>query len=247
MELKILTMNIWRYYKWDKRKKKVIQFLKKQNADVVLFQEAASDSRLKKFNNQVEELNRELRYPYHAFHKLTKMDKWHEKPINWDMGYGFGILSKFPITSSKLHILPHIEKQKDFGFLHCIINITSGGIDLINVHFENTNNGSEKHLHETIKWCKLNNISPIIAGDFNLLDTNKLIKILGDSYEISYEIAPYFSFMPTLFSHNKEPVTLDYIVAHKKKFHIKKIRCIGKEVIEVTDHNPVLALIEIKE
>ena len=60
--LKIVTLNLWRYYDWEKRKDKVIDFLKKQEADIVFLQEAAYDERLKdKWSNQVEEINKILK------------------------------------------------------------------------------------------------------------------------------------------------------------------------------------------
>jgi len=46
MEFKILTLNVWRYYEWEKRKEKVIKFLKNQNAEIIFLQEAAHDERL---------------------------------------------------------------------------------------------------------------------------------------------------------------------------------------------------------
>jgi len=57
--MKILTLNIWRYFDWEKRKSNLIKFLKKENADIVFLQEAAFDDRLK-WDNQVQEINEEL-------------------------------------------------------------------------------------------------------------------------------------------------------------------------------------------
>jgi len=90
MKLKILTINIWRYYEWEKRKEKLIQFLKKQNADIIFMQEVAYDERLKdKWKNQIEEINTEVKYESSAFEKLMEMEKWHEKPIYWVMDLEF--------------------------------------------------------------------------------------------------------------------------------------------------------------
>lgn len=241
MELRILTINIWKYYEWERRKNKLVKFLKKQDADIIFLQEAAYDDRLKsKFKNQIDEINRELNYKKFTFLKLAKMTKWHKKSIDWIMYYGFGILSKFPIKHTELIILPHIKKEKDFGFLHAILKTSEGDIDLINVHFENTDEGSREHLKQTLEWCKKRKIKPIIAGDFNIKITKKLIEIADSEYYISYKIKPYVSFMPTDFSNNDEPITLDYIIAHKDKFSIKEVECIQNDV---SDHNPVVALV----
>jgi len=34
MKLKVLTINLWRYYEWGRRKEKVIKFLKERDADI---------------------------------------------------------------------------------------------------------------------------------------------------------------------------------------------------------------------
>ena len=242
--MKVLTINIWRYFDWDKRKKPLVSFLKKQNSDIVFLQEAAYDDRLKKkYQNQVHELNQSLGYKYFIFAKESEMKKWHKKPIDWVMYYGLGILSKFRIKSSEMVILPHISKDKDFGFLYAVIETPKGDIDIINVHLENSDEGSRAHLKFLLNWCKKRKINPIIVGDFNMKQTKVLLSLTEKDFSISYKIKPYFSFMPTEFSNNKEPITLDYIIADKQKFEIKNIECIQDSP---SDHNPVLAKIRIK-
>lgn len=243
MKLKVLTLNMWRYYEWEKRKKHLIKFLKGQDADIVFLQEAAYDERLKdKWSNQVKEINEDLKYSGETFGKLMEMKKWHEKPIDWIMYYGFGILSKYPIKYSEVIVLPPVEKDKKFGFMHTIIETPEGDIDLIDVHFENTNAGSKEHLKKTLEWCKNKRVNPIIAGDFNMKITEDLKEISEENYCISYLIKPYKSFMPTKFSYDKVPVTLDYILAHKKKFKMSDVECINNRV---SDHNPVIATINV--
>ncbi len=244
MKIKVLTTNIWKYYEWEKRKEKLINFLKDQNADVVFLQEVAYDERLKgKWKNQVEEINEQVGYSFSTFDKLMKMKKWHDKPISWVMFYGFGILSRYPIKHSEVIILPFIEKNKKFGFMHVVIETPKEDIDLINVHFENTNKGSKEHLRRTLNWCKEKRIKPIIAGDFNMKIIEDLKELAGENYEISYLIKPYKSFMPTEFSHDEVPITLDYIIIHKEKFKFINVECINNDI---SDHNPVFAEIKIK-
>lgn len=240
--MKIITINVWRYYEWKKRKRKLLNFLKKENADVVLFQEAASSEKLK-WQNQIEEINEKLDYPFFAFEKLIKMTKWHEKPIDYKMYYGFGILSKYKIKKTELVKLNHVLKDKDFGFMYVTIEVDKKDMDLLSVHFENTDEGSKQQLKETIKWCENKKIYPIISGDFNMKDTQTLKEIAGKDYEISYFIKKYFSFMPTEFSNNKEPITLDYVIVHKNKFKINDVKCIEDSP---SDHRPLVANIQPK-
>lgn len=244
MILKVLTLNIWRYFEWEKRKEKVINFLKKQNADIVLLQEAAYDERLKKkWKNQVDEINSQLKYKDSRLSKLADMAKWNGQPISWKMYYGLGILSKYPIKHHKLIILPHVKEKKDFGFTHATLETAKGDIDIINVHFENTDEGSKKHLKLTLEYCKKKKICPIIAGDFNSLITKNVLDLADKDYFISYKIKKYKSFPPTPFSHNKVPVTLDYILAHKSLFRMKTINCF--ENSDISDHKPMIAEVEI--
>lgn len=243
MKIKLLTANIWRYYEWENRKEKLIRFLKQENADIVFLQEVAYDERLKdKWENQVEEINEQAGYPSTTFGKLMEMEKWHEKPIGWTMFYGFGILSKYPIKHSEVIILPSVEKNKKFGFMHVTIRADKGDIDLINVHFENTNKGSKEQLRQTLNWCKEKGIKPLIAGDFNMKIVEDLKEVAEKDYEISYLIKSYNSFMPTEFSHDKVPITLDYIIIHKEKFKFIEMDCINSDI---SDHNPLVAEINL--
>ncbi len=140
--LKIVTLNIWRYFEWKTRKSKVIDFLNKQKADIVFLQEATYDERLKdKWLNQVEEINKVLKYKSIFYGKLRDMIKWFQEPIDWKMHYGLGILTNYPITKKKLVILPHVELDKNFGFLYLELQTPQGKIDIINVHLENTDKG----------------------------------------------------------------------------------------------------------
>lgn len=243
MEITILTLNIWRYYEWGKRKEKIIDILRKHNPEIILLQEVAYDERLEdKWDNQVEELNSDLKFPHHQFQKVVKMDKWHRDPINWTMYYGFGILSIFPIKHTKMVMLPPYEKKKKFGFIHIILETEEGELDLINVHFENTDRGSREHLKKTLDWCKKKEIHPIIAGDFNMKETETL-KELANDYDVSYSIKPYKSFIPTEHSHDKVPVTLDYIISHKEKFKMEDVECVSNDF---SDHNPIKTRIRTK-
>ncbi len=241
MKLKILTINIWRYYEWKKRKRKAIKFLKEQDADIVILQEVAYDERLKeKYKNQLEEINKDLGYENYILSKLTKMNKWHAEPINWEMWYGLGVLSKYPIKNTELVILPRVKKERDFGFLHIVLETPGGDINLINVHFENTDGGSKEHLKQTLEWCKKRDITPIIAGDFNMRIFEDLKNMVEKEYFISYKIKNYFSFLPSEFTSDEKPITIDYIIAHKSEFEIKLIECTEEKI---SDHNPLIAYI----
>ncbi len=240
MQLKILTLNVWRYYEWEKRKEELLSFLEEQDADLVFLQEVAFDSE-RTFSDQVTEINEHLDYPACAFSKMMKMTHWHGKPLLKEMFFGLGFLCKFPLLKKEMVFLPACEKQKKFGFLYLKIVTPKGDLDVLNVHFENTDAGARQHLRQTLAWCAERGLTPIIAGDFNLSIVSDLIDLAGEDYHISYQLKPYFSFYPTNHSHDSEPVTLDYILVHKKKFLLKDVECVSSSV---SDHNPVVAFSE---
>lgn len=241
-----MTNNIWRYYEWENRKDKLIAFLKEQDAEIVFLQEAVFDGR-KKWNNQIQEINEDLNYKDFAFGKLTQLTKWHQEPINWIMDLGLGVLSRFPIKHSEVILLPIYKEygdKKQLGFQHLIIETPKGDVNLINVHFANNNESARLHLQKTLRWCEERGIKPIIAGDFNIKIIEHLLKEAAEDYEISYNIKPYKSFYPTKFSHDKKPITLDYILTHKKKFKIAKVECFNTNI---SDHKPIIATIILQE
>lgn len=248
MTLRILTLNIWRYYDWKKRKTNLINFLKEQNADIILLQEAAYDERLKsKYKNQIDEINKSLNYKFNKFGRLVRMTKWHKEPINGVMYFGFGILSKHKIVSAKVIKLKPINIDRKMGFMYITLRIkqknkNATDIDILNVHFENNNEGAKEQLRQTILWCKKKKINPIIAGDFNIKIFDDLKELARKDFNISYNIKKYFSFYPTEHSFDKVPITLDYILSDKKKFKMSKVMCMDTKA---SDHKAVLAEIKL--
>ena len=242
MKIKTLTLNIWRYYEWEERKQKTLDFLNKENADIIFLQEVASSEK-SNWKNQVEEINEELNYSDASYSNMAKMVKWHGEAIDYEMHYGLGIISKYKIKKSQFVKVKPVLKEKDFGFLHVVLETPGGEIDVLSVHYENTDEGAKAQLKETLDWCKEKNIKPIIAGDFNIKITENVLELANEEYEISYLVEQYKSFMPTKHSNNSKPITLDYIIAHKEKFEINDVNCIEETP---SDHRPVIALIKLK-
>ncbi|MFC1685627.1 endonuclease/exonuclease/phosphatase family protein [Nanoarchaeota archaeon] len=246
MEIKLLTLNIWRYFGWKERKKALIEFLKKENPDIICLQEVNNDPKFNEGNaNQAELIAKALNYKYWAFAPISRMEKWNGVPLDREVWMGDAIISKSPINEETHHILkryPQNGDGKDFGFLHTKIAVDYEEIDVVSVHFANNDKSSKLHLKETLDWCKRKGIKPIIAGDFNMIKTKNL-EIADKEYEISYKIKKYLSFPPTPFSYNKVPVTLDYIITNKERFKIKSIEC--KEKVNVSDHKPVISKIAL--
>src|SRR3989344_7733486 len=210
MELKMLNLNIWKYNKWNERRPKIVKFIKKHNPDVVALQEVRDDIQFnKKGDNQAKQLNRELNYPYYAFYPVT--DKQRERPEKYK-NYcieGTAILSKFPIIKvERKKLQKHKQDRYTCGNLYIKIKAEKI-IDLIIVHFSNSNYFSLLHLLETLKDVKKRGIKPIIIGDFNIIDSYVLHELTENEFHSSLKFKKYVSYPA-------KNETLDYILIPKK-------------------------------
>ncbi len=236
MKLKILNLNIWNYNSFEERKPRIVDFIKKQNPDVIALQEIRDDIRFnKKGDNQAKQLNRELNYPYYAFYPVS--DKLKERPEKYDSYCmeGTAILSKFPIIKVNRKKLQK-HKTDIYGCGNLYVRIKAKKIiDIVVVHFSNSAYFSLLHLLETLRDIKKKNIKPIIIGDFNMIDSYVLQDITKEEYTNSWQYKKYFSYPA-----KKE--TLDYILI-PRKFKFKSFECIGENL---SDHKALVAEIEIK-
>jgi len=246
-KIKIATINIWRYYDWEVRKPRILSFIKREKPDIVLLQECCDDEKFKKFGeNQAEELNKELHYKNCIYHPVVKLEKWFREPLNRMAHMGLGILTNISLIESELNLLkvyPENGDKRQEGAQRVKLNFNNNKIDIINVHFANNDKSSVLQLREVINNAKDKNIYPIIGGDFNIIIFQDIIDEADEEFDISYKIKKYISFPPTKFSNNKEPVTLDYLIAHKNRFRMEKVTCFEDE--EISDHKPLIVEIAL--
>ncbi|MDP7521004.1 MAG: endonuclease/exonuclease/phosphatase family protein [Candidatus Pacearchaeota archaeon] len=237
MKIKILNLNIWNYTNWDKRKPKIAKFIKKYNPDVVFFQEIRDDTKFnKKGDNQAKQLNRELNYPSYVFYSQT--DKRKERPGKYKRFCieGTAILSKFPIIKTEKEMLTkHKNDKYNCGNLFARLRVKNKFVDIINVHFSNSEYFSLLHLLETLKQVEKKKIKPIIAGDFNMHEYKVLHDLTKEDYESSMNYKKYMSYPLRKW-------TLDYILI-PKKYKFKSFECAGKDI---SDHKSLIAEVEIK-
>jgi len=234
--VKILNLNIYNYNNFEERKPKIIDFVKKHNPDLVVLQEVRDDVKFnKKGDNQAKQLNRELNYPYLIYYPVT--DKRKERPEKYDSFCieGTAILSKFKILKVEENKLKkHEDDRYTCGNLYFKIKAEKV-IDLIAVHFSNSDLFSLLHLIETLKYTKKKRIKPIILGDFNIRHPEYLSETIYDDYLSSYDYKKYLSYPPAKY-------TLDYIVI-PKEFKFKFLKCLGKGL---SDHMALLTEIKLK-
>ena len=234
MMLKILSLNIWNYTNYKERKPKIIEFVRNNNPDVLVLQEVRDDIDFnEKGNDQAKQLQKELDYPYYEFYAVTDKQKERPEKYNRYCIEGTAIFSKFPIKKvEKIQLTKQPEDRYTCGNLHITIQAKKK-IDIIGVHFSNSNLFSLLHLIETLKYARDKKIKPIIVGDFNILHPNWLVDVSSGEYTNSYSFKKYISYP----SKNE---TLDYILI-PKKFKFKSLVCSGDEL---SDHRTLMAEIE---
>src|SRR3989344_8619242 len=208
--IKIFNLNLWNYTNWKERELKILEIIKKQNPDVITLQEVRDDIQFnKKRDNQAKQLNRELNYPYYAFYPVT--DKQKERPEKYK-NYcidGTAVLSKFPILKvERKKLQKHKQDRYTCGNLYAKIKAEKI-IDLIVVHFSNSNYFSLLHLLETLKYINKKKINPIIVGDFNIYESGILHSLTEDKFTSSMKYKKYLSYPIKKW-------TLDYVLIPKK-------------------------------
>jgi endonuclease/exonuclease/phosphatase family metal-dependent hydrolase len=184
----------------------------------------------KKKDNQAKQLNRELNYPYYEFYPVT--DKQKERPKKYK-NYcieGIAILSKYFILKvEKKKLKKQDEDKYNRGNLYVQVKAEKA-VDIVVVHFSNTDLFSLLHLIETLRWIKSKKITPIIVGDFNIRHPDWLHDLTENDYLSSMRYKKYFSYPPANY-------TLDYILI-PKKLKFKSFDCLGENL---SDHKALIA------
>ncbi len=234
MMVKIFNLNLWNYNEFEKRKPNIIKLIKEKNPDIITIQEIRDDIKFnKKGDNQAEQLNRELNYPYLEFYPVT--DKQKERPEKYK-DYcieGTAVLSKFPIIKiEKYQLKKQDEDIYTCGNLYVRVKAEKP-IDIVVVHFSNTDLFSLLHMLETLRWIKNKKIKPIIVGDFNIRHPEWLHDLIEGEYLSSMKYKEYLSYPLANY-------TLDYILL-PKGFNFKKFECLEENI---SDHKALYA--EIK-
>lgn len=144
--LKVITYNIWNGFDWGKdtvRRKKLQQWMKKQQPSVVALQELCGYT-----SEKLEEDAKSWGHHYAVLLKTT--------------GYSVGLTSEFPI-----HLTEKILEGMHHGALHC----QTAGIDFLVVHLHPGSikrRGEEAEiLIGKLNAIKKENSNYVVLGDFN--------------------------------------------------------------------------------
>lgn len=216
--LRIATLNLWNLKDWWNRFHLIIEELESQNADIVFLQEVQAGGTA----DQIKELAEATSYLYSEHTPFTRKKDYFE--------HGLGILSRFHFSStSHKHAYVRTEQR---GFVETTFRIDSVELRFVNVHFDNTDEGSIIHLKEVLEYLAHKRDETIIIGDFNCFDPKAVSELTSDTHRSSFDIRPYTSY--------SDEGTLDYILV-PKSINITSLECVERRL---SDHKMVIADIE---
>lgn len=244
--MKILSLNLHCFKEENRIKKlnKIINFIKENDVDICVFQEAAQRRLQPAIKDNIKKGNN----AYYIATNLCYNIYFHPIKIGFAvLDEGLAFVSKYPIlepfhkTISKTtnykawHKRDYLSvKINDITFYNVHIGWDSAGevgIDQINILLEDTN----KH-----------NDLIFICGDFNYSDNTKQIKYIKEKYYSTADLAEIDSFKNPTFRHNldnndvTENKMIDFIFTNKK-INIKSFKIVfNTEHDYVSDHNGIL-------
>ena len=232
MKLKIVSWNIWCYGYF----KKIADFLKKADADIICLQEVIESAKEENISTFLANLG--YKHIYADSMQITKDGK--------NVFMGNATYSKYPILSSKVHVLSKEDKRIA---LEANIQIGESILHIFNTHL------THEHLMPSSKRAtQVDNLIKVlpkekvlVMGDFNTTQVSreikKLSKILNNSDKT---FAPTWSVYPQGCEGCKPQKVehrLDYIFAS----HDIKVKSAKVDYNEGSDHLPVSIDVELEK
>ena len=188
MQFSYLQLNIWLGGKvWNP----MVAYLKQENPDILALQEVydGHDPALEKRFRTVEELKKELGYPYHTF-QTASIDTRENCNIPW----GNAIFTKFPITHSEAIFfdVPFGENQTGIEYAetaprnmaHAVVACGGEEINVFSLHgiwgHDGEDNARRIAMSNTILEHVCNKKHTVLSGDFNVREKTRTIEILEE-------------------------------------------------------------------
>lgn len=236
MKLKITSLNLQGFEDWETRSPLILDFLKRTDADIVVFQEAVFLPSISP-HNQAQLLNQELNYPYQVS-TISRLQVGLEHPIYRE---GLALISKYHIRSSDTLTLKKDDTDEHNRILQ-LVDVWVGDqiIRIGHVHFSITDvvDYATPHLKETLAILKARNEKRILIGDFNLTYLEETSDLWNDDYKAT-TVVPYISYP----SWHEGPKRTDYALI-PKDFSFDSI-----EVSEdgLSDHRALTIVVDIPD
>lgn len=251
MRVKFLSLNLWHGILIDR----CIDFLKEQDADIVILQEvhSSNDSKLPAALRSLEVIQERLRYEYQDFAPGLLFDHPEGKIPN-----GNAILSKFKIVNTDYEFfqekfnnnyedIPENYPKYPRILQHVELDTPIGKMNVFNFHGVWDLDGDSysdrrKEMSEKIIKAVKDKSNVLLGGDTNAKPTNRAIKdieqylksVFGDSLKSTFNM-----------SRKDNP---GYATAAVDMLFVSpNIKVIDKECpdVDISDHLPVVATLEV--
>jgi endonuclease/exonuclease/phosphatase family metal-dependent hydrolase len=159
-----MTLNMRGFFEWDERANRIADYIKKENPDIVFFQEVVYLPEESPYT-QVSLLNRELKYPYYQG-SITRLQ---ESPHYEVYREGLATLSRYPLVSSESIVLKQEEGDPHNRLVQLFdIAIDESIVKFANVHLSVRHDRALHHLQEVFGILEQRHEKRIIIGDFNI-------------------------------------------------------------------------------
>ena len=228
----VVSLNLWRFYDWEKRFPMIIKLLKEINPDIIFTQETQKNIDIDP-RNQIEILNKELGYPYTSFSVADIKHIQKGVPLKFPVEHGLGTISRFPITTKIIPLKRVVDDKENRIIVENIVDIDGKKYKLTNLHFSNKDLLAENHFKETLEIFN-KDTENILIGDFNIFDIAKYKELYSKRYRASSDVYEYVSYP-------EKNSSLDYILL-PNKYEFENFICRDEYV---SDHRMIVTTIRL--
>lgn len=189
--MKITSLNLQGFEHWNDRLPVILDYLRAESPDIILFQEVVYLPDLSPFN-PAQLLGKELGYTY-EHSAISRLQVGVEHPVYRE---GLAALSRYPIMKSDIVVLKQDERDHHQRIVQLLdIMVGTQLVKLANVHFSITDDFdfATPQLQEVLDLLASRGEQRIIAGDFNLDHLEASEALWGELYHAS-TVFEYLSF-----------------------------------------------------
>ena len=232
VEVRVLTYNIHHGEGLDGKidLERIARIIKNSKADLVALQEVDRNTKRSGGVDQAKELGR-----------LTDMHYVFGKAIEYQGGeYGQAILSRWPISSHKVHTLPQRPAREQRIALVSVVESPIRGLKFVSTHLDHQIEAVRIEQAQALEanFDAARSLPSILAGDFNATPESETMKKLFQHWQD----AAASHAAPTIPSENPTR-RIDYVLLRPQG----SWKVLGAEVLDepiASDHRPVLLALQ---
>lgn len=208
----------------------IARVIRDTHPDIVALQEVDRNTKRSGHIDEAKELAEKTGLQYQFF-----------KAIDHDGGeYGLAILSRFPLTNTKLIPLPQAIKAEDRILALATLKVNGQNIIFANTHLDATRTHENRILQmkEILKTVEQEKLPIILCGDLNSVAGSETINLLDTQFKRTC-IDNCAGTVPQ----NTPTRTIDFIATRNADWTLLKYEVIPETY--ASDHRPVLAVFKL--